>query len=224
MEVRKNLPRLASNCLLTAVCARDFMDSSLVIWILRTANRCLLILYKRFQWGALCYWVSEIPGWNYLTSVFFFFFFPPHNNSLGNGKHRPHLHDIRFKPHQLTKTGWYTNSMEHSPWETDSCLCYRFYILAGSGRSLNSSQVRVTAITEATGRCTVEANPLPKINSTTSTLRKLFIYSKQNIATFFRRQGVIWPLQIIRFSTTQNEWLMNLERHEECRPITSDSD
>jgi hypothetical protein len=45
-----------------------------------------------------------------------------------------------------------------------------FYLCAGSGRSLNSSLGRVTAIAEATGNCTLEASPLFQINNTTSTV------------------------------------------------------
>jgi hypothetical protein len=40
-----------------------------------------------------------------------------------------------------------------------------FYLFAGFGRSLDSSQVRVTAITEATGNCTLETSPLLQINN-----------------------------------------------------------
>jgi hypothetical protein len=50
---------------------------------------------------------------------------------------------------------------------------------------LISSQVHVTAITEATGICIVEASPLLEISvTTTSTVHKLFIYSKAKLRSF----------------------------------------
>jgi hypothetical protein len=62
----------------------------------------------------------------------------------------------------------------------------------------NSSQVRATAIIEATGNCTLEVSPLPQINNTTSTVHKLFIYSQAKYYNFLRKQGVIWPFNIIK--------------------------
>jgi hypothetical protein len=58
------------------------------------------------------------------------------------------------------------------------------HVCAGFGRPLDSYQDRVTAITEATGNCTIEANPLLQINNTSSTVHKLFI-QKRNIITSF---------------------------------------
>jgi hypothetical protein len=49
------------------------------------------------------------------------------------------------------------------------------HLCAGFGGSLNSYQDRVTAITEATGNCTLEVSPLIQINNTTFTVHKLFI-------------------------------------------------
>jgi hypothetical protein len=51
-------------------------------------------------------------------------------------------------------------------------------LCAGFGRPLDFYQVRVTAVTEATGNCTLEASPPLQINNTTSTVHKLFIYSE----------------------------------------------
>jgi hypothetical protein len=61
------------------------------------------------------------------------------------------------------------------------------YLFAGYGRSLNSSQVRVMAVTVATGSFTLEASPLLQ-NKTkiTSTIYKLFIYLKVKLCNFLR--------------------------------------
>jgi hypothetical protein len=67
------------------------------------------------------------------------------------------------------------------------------------GSSLNSHQDRVTAITETTGNCTLEASPLLQINNSTSTVHKLFIYSEAKFYKFLSMQGIIWPFNIIRF-------------------------
>jgi hypothetical protein len=101
-----------------------------------------------------------------------------------------------------------------------------FYSCPGSGRSLDSSQVRVTAITETTGNCTLEARPLFQINNTTSTVHKLFIYSESKYYNFFCKYGVIWPFNTLYYQilAVQSEVLMNLEKHEEYRPMTSASD
>jgi hypothetical protein len=58
------------------------------------------------------------------------------------------------------------------------------YLYAGSGRSQNSSQVRVTAITKATDNCTLEASPLLKINNTISSAHKMSICSKTKLCNF----------------------------------------
>jgi hypothetical protein len=49
------------------------------------------------------------------------------------------------------------------------------YFIPASIELLTPSEVRVSVITEATENCTLEASPLLKINSTSSTLHKLFI-------------------------------------------------
>jgi hypothetical protein len=77
-------------------------------------------------------------------------------------------------------------------------LFFLSYLFAGCGRSLNSSQVRVTAITGATGNCTFEASPLLEINNTISTLHKLFIYLAK-CCNLFSKHGVMWPFTIIKF-------------------------
>jgi hypothetical protein len=69
---------------------------------------------------------------------------------------------------------------------------------AGFGRSLNSSQVRFTAITEATGSCTLEATPLLQINNTTiSIVLKVFICPEVKLSNFLRKQGIIWAFNIV---------------------------
>jgi hypothetical protein len=60
------------------------------------------------------------------------------------------------------------------------------YLYAGSGRSLNSSQVPVMPIAKATRNCTLEASSLFQINNTTTfILHKLFICLKVKLATSF---------------------------------------
>jgi hypothetical protein len=86
------------------------------------------------------------------------------------------------------------------PHSVVSPLFLPLYLRAGSARPLNSSQVSVTAITEATGSCTLEASPLLQINgTTTSTVHKLFIYSEAKYCNFLRKQGLIWPFNILKF-------------------------
>jgi hypothetical protein len=55
-------------------------------------------------------------------------------------------------------------------------------------RPFNPSQVGVTAVTEATGSCTLKVSPLLQIKDTTtvSTSSKLFIYSKAKLRNFLR--------------------------------------
>jgi hypothetical protein len=70
------------------------------------------------------------------------------------------------------------------------------YLYAGSGKPFNSSQVRVTAVTEWTRSCSLEASPLLKIKDTTSvsTPNKLFI-RKWNFAISFaqaRSNMALW--------------------------------
>jgi hypothetical protein len=74
------------------------------------------------------------------------------------------------------------------------------YLCAGFGRPLDSYQDRVTAITEATGNCTLKASPLLEINNTTSNLHKLFIYSEAKYYNFICKHGVMWPSIIIIFN------------------------
>lgn len=62
-----------------------------------------------------------------------------------------------------------------------------------SVKSLNSLQIRVMAVTKASGSFTLEASPLLQINdsTTTSTLQILFVYSKARLELPSRKQGVI---------------------------------
>jgi hypothetical protein len=70
---------------------------------------------------------------------------------------------------------------------------FLLYLLASSVRLLNSSQVHVMPITEATGSCTLKGSPLLQINNTTitSTVHVLFIWPKVQFCNFFRRQELI---------------------------------
>jgi hypothetical protein len=60
------------------------------------------------------------------------------------------------------------------------------YLYVGSGGSLNSSQVRVMAVTKETGSFTLEASPVLQISDTTSTVNKLFIYFEARLCIFLR--------------------------------------
>jgi hypothetical protein len=64
---------------------------------------------------------------------------------------------------------------------------------------LTPYQDRVTAITEATGNCTLEVRPLLQINNTTSTVHTLFIYSEAKYYNFLGKHGVTWSFNIIKF-------------------------
>jgi hypothetical protein len=72
------------------------------------------------------------------------------------------------------------------------------YLCAGFGRPLNSYQGRVTAVTEATGNCTLEVRPQLQINNTTSTVHQLFIYAEAKYYNFLGKHGVIWPFNTIK--------------------------
>jgi hypothetical protein len=60
-------------------------------------------------------------------------------------------------------------------------------------------RVLVKAIAEETGVCALEASPLLQIHSTTiSAVRKLFICPKVKLYNYLRKQGAIWPFNIIK--------------------------
>jgi hypothetical protein len=83
-------------------------------------------------------------------------------------------------------------------WNSVTAPSLSLYSCAGFGRPLDSYQDRVTAITEATGNCTLEASPLLQINNTTSIVHKLFIYSDAKYYNFLCKHGVIWPFTILK--------------------------
>jgi hypothetical protein len=59
--------------------------------------------------------------------------------------------------------------------------------MPASVERLTLSQIRVTVITGTTGNCTFEASPFLQINSTTSTVYKLFIRLAAKCYKFLRK-------------------------------------
>jgi hypothetical protein len=80
--------------------------------------------------------------------------------------------------------------------------CYRLfvclYLCTGFNRPRNSHQGRVTAITEVTGNCTFEASSLLQSTTHLPLSTNWIIYSDAKYYNFLRKQGVIWPFNIIR--------------------------
>jgi hypothetical protein len=70
-------------------------------------------------------------------------------------------------------------------------LC--LYLCVDSGRPLNSSQARVTAVTEATGSCTLETSPMLQNNANFLSYYIVYLFESENLQLFFSpKQGVIW--------------------------------
>jgi hypothetical protein len=98
----------------------------------------------------------------------------------------------------LREIGW--DGCNRSLFERHFCnrpLSFSIYLFAGFGRTLDSSQVCVTAITGATGNCTLEASPLLESQHNFQ-YPKLFIYLAAQYSNFICKHVVMWSFAIIK--------------------------
>jgi hypothetical protein len=113
------------------------------------------------------------------------------------------------------QTGSGAHSLSYSVFWGSHCLGVRVLARIFSLRPVSlgspfpffvlTCRLRVTAITEATGSCPLEACPLFQINdTTTSTLNELFIYLEAELRSFFRTSKEKYgPLILSKFNITK---------------------
>jgi hypothetical protein len=80
----------------------------------------------------------------------------------------------------ILHTNFLSGMCNRSLFERHFCnrpLSFSIYLYAGFGRTLDSSQVCVTAITGATGNCTFEASPLLEITTQLPLSKTVYLIS-----------------------------------------------